>query len=134
MELTAQNVQNVVMACLYSDEEVAALGGPEVVTKKAVIVEGVVSRFGFNPEKLEKNAENIKSMLDQLPETFKKSKGGGMSFLNACVDKDGRQWGEHRSIDELLCLGIAIKKAEILAPKEMWPMLPGGMPYIGVEG
>jgi hypothetical protein len=29
-------------------------------------------------------------------------------------------------------LGIATKQAEILLPREMWPALPGGMPYIAV--
>lgn len=133
MKLNAANVQQVLMDCLFTDEELKELGGKDEAEKVAVKAEGVVSKFGFNPKKLEKHAPDIKSMLDQLPDPFKKSKGGGWSFLNACEDKDGVQWGEHRSIDELLCLGIATKQASILAPRDMWPMLPGGMPYIGVE-
>lgn len=134
MKLTPTNVQAVLMDCLYTESEMKELGGEEGVKKVAVMVEGVVNKFGFNPAKLEQHSDDIKSMLNQLPEEFKKSKGGGQSFLNACMDCDGNQWGEHRSIDELLCLGIAIKQAAILLPRDMWAMLPGGVPYIGIEG
>jgi hypothetical protein len=97
------------------------------------MVEGVVGRFGFEPDKLKKHEPNIMSMLLQLPEPFLKSKGGGWSFLNGCTRQDGVQWGEQRSVDALLCLGIAIGKAKILLPREIWPPLPGGVPYFGVD-
>jgi hypothetical protein len=62
--------------------------------------------------------------------TLKHQDAGGATFLNACVDKNGTQWGEHRNIDQLLCLGIAIGKVSFPMPKEMWSMLPGGMPFV----
>jgi len=36
-------------------------------------------------------------------------------------------------LDELFQLGIAIGKVECLLPREMWPTLPGGMPYYVVN-
>ena len=55
--------------------------------------------------------------------------GGGWSFLQACVDKNGNHWGEHSNMEELFCLGIAIGKVESLLPRDMWKVLPGGVPY-----
>lgn len=132
MKLTSENVQSVVLDCLYSDEEVAKIGH-EVLKEKAAVAEGITRIFGFDPERLKKHEKDIEEMLLQLPETFLKTKGGGWSFLNACIDKDGNQWGEHRSVEELMCLGLATKKVTIPMPKDMWGMFPGGVPYFTVE-
>ena len=40
--------------------------------------------------------------------------------------------GEHQACDALLCLGIAIGKAEISLPRELWEVLPGRMPYFHI--
>lgn len=132
MKLTSENVKNVVMDCLYSDEEVQKIGH-EALKEKAAIARGITTNFGFDPERLKKHEKDIEEMLLQLPETFLKSKGGGWSFLNACIDKDGNQWGEHQSVEELMCLGLATKKVTIPMPREAWSMFPGGVPYFTVE-
>jgi hypothetical protein len=50
-----------------------------------------------------------------------------------CQDKEDHQWTDfHQTMDELVCLGTAIGKLEYLMPREMWNVLPGGMPYIVV--
>lgn len=54
----------------------------------------------------------------------------GSSFLNACVDRDGVQWGEHVNVDELVMLGQGIGKLKFCLPRERWDVFPGGMPYI----
>ena len=36
-------------------------------------------------------------------------------------------------MQELLLLGLAIEKIEYLLPREMWSILPGGMPYIKIR-
>jgi len=57
-----------------------------------------------------------------------------MSFLNMCIDKNGNQWADlHRTMDELVALGIATGKLSFLIPREMWSILPGGMPYLIVN-
>jgi len=132
MKLTSENVQSVVLDCLYSDEEVQKIGH-EKLKEQAAVAEGITRTFGFDPERLKKHEKDIEEMLLQLPETFLKSKGGGWSFLNAAIDKDGNQWGEHRSVEELMCLGLATKKVTIPMPKDMWGMFPGGVPYFTVE-
>lgn len=51
-----------------------------------------------------------------------------------CLNKDNIQWtGSHQTMQELLLLGLAIEKIEYLLPKEMWSILPGGMPYIKIR-
>lgn len=124
MHLTAENVTNVFCDCLFSKEDIVT---------DPVKVQGVRLDVGFNPKKLEQNCESIEAMLNHLPSEFKKEGGGGWSFLNACLDDDGRQWGEHRNIDELICLGQATGKVSFMMPRSMWSSLPGGMPYFVIN-
>lgn len=125
LELTSENVEKIFLDCLFQKAEDSS---------QAKIVEGIRNKFGFNPEKLEKNKEAIISLLNQLPDDFKESVGeGGMSFLNACVTNKDDQWGEHSNVEQLICLGMAIDKVQYVFPKEIWIGLPGGMPYIVIK-
>lgn len=97
----------------------------------AVIVTGVMHTITMSRTKLEQYRSDIKSILDQMDPTFHKSGGGGWSFLNLCVAKNGKQWtGMHRTMDELVVLAIATEMGDFLMPRDMWNVLPGGMPYI----
>jgi hypothetical protein len=125
MKLTAKNVEEVFKDCLFYDLE---------DTSNAVLVDGVTGKFGFNPDRLKEHEKNITSLLNGLPKEFKRDSGGGWSFLNACNDKDGNQWtGLHLIMEQLVVLGIATKKVEFTLPKDMWSILPGGMPYFTIE-
>jgi hypothetical protein len=122
-KLNAEAVSTIIKSCLFKEGE---------DTANHVKAEGVVSAMGFHPDRLKAHAAQIGELLAELPEQFQADTGGGWSFLNACMDKDGNQWGEHRNIDELLMLGIATGQAKILMPRNMWSMFPGGMPYFVV--
>lgn len=123
--LTAVRVDEVFRDCLYKDGE---------DTSKAILVEGIVTTAGFHPERLESHRKDIEAMLAELPSEFQQSGGGGMSFLNACNDKNGDQWtGEQRTMEHLFQLGIGIGKVECLVPRKMWSAFPGGMPYYVVN-
>lgn len=125
MELTGENVHNTFLDCLFKDEE---------STENHVVVQGVMHKVGFHPQRLEKHKQSIAEMCDGLSSDFKEKGGGGMSFLNMCEDKNGKQWaGMHQTMDELVTLGIATGKMSFLMPREMWNMLPGGMPYVVVK-
>lgn len=125
MKLTSENVHNVFMDCLFSEDE---------DTSNAKICEGVMTKVGLHRGRLESHIPDVKSMLDDLPDSFKKTSGGGMSFLNMCEDKNGEQWtGMHQTMDELICLGIGIDKLSFLMEREMWNVLPGGMPYLVID-
>lgn len=119
--LTADRVETIFMDCLFQDGE---------NMDNHVKAEGVTSIVGFHPARLESHRAEIVAMLDELPDTFRASVGGGWSFLNACQDKHGNQWtGLHQRMEQLFQLGIAIGKVKCCTPREMWPILPGGMPY-----
>ena len=116
MNLTAQNVEKLFAECFRE------IGEPT----EGVMGKAALDIVGHEPE--------IESMLAQLPNEFQRTGGGGWSFLNACMDKDGGQWtGMHLTVDKLFMLGIAAGKAKWLMPRDMWPALPGGMPYIIVN-
>ena len=120
-------VEKVFVDCLYNEEEVKSGNVPE----GAIMVEGIIQDFGFNPQRLEKHTSEIVAWLAELPDEFHEKKGGGWTFLNACNTKTGEQWtGLHERMEQLFCLGIAIKKAKYLLPRAMWSFMPGGMPYL----
>jgi hypothetical protein len=114
---------------LYSDEEVPDHKPPP----DAVIVEGVIRKFGFHPGRLLEKKEAIRELLRQLPDTFHKGKGEGWSFLALCEDREGRQWGEHNRCEDLMCLGLAVNMLEFCMKRDSWHLLPGGMPYVVVN-
>jgi hypothetical protein len=96
-------------------------------------IEGVF-KHRLNLEKLEQFREAAKSWIAQLPNEFRcdiPEGGGGWSFLNMCVDKDGHQWtGMHVTMDQMFALTKALGMSKEVLPREMWSALPGGMPYI----
>ncbi|MDP2684482.1 MAG: hypothetical protein Q8P20_05505 [bacterium] len=120
-KLTAENVVRIFQDCLFLEGE---------NTDKHIKAEGITTTAGFNPDRLDKHKKEIEAMLNELPNEFQKSGGGGMSFLNACMDKYGNQWtGFHQTMEQLFQLGIAIGKVQCQLPRKMWTSLPGGMPY-----
>ena len=124
MILNSANVQQVFFNCLFQDDE---------DTSNHIPVHSVIFKGGFHPERLTQNTDTIRQLLLQLPEQFMKSKGGGYTFLCACDNNEGVQWGEHYAIDQLLSLGLASKTAEFcISDRSMWESFPGGMPYFVV--
>ncbi len=116
-----EHVNAIFMDCLFKEGE---------DTSKYIKAEGIVTNVGFHPERLKSHKAEIVTMLDELPDEFKESGGGGMSFLNACNDKHGNQWTSlYQRMEQLFQLGIGIGKVKCLVPRKMWNILPGGMPY-----
>lgn len=130
MKLTAENVRAVATDCLFTDAEYPA--GVEL-PDGAVVVEGIVNKYGFHPARLEAHRADVAGMLGQLDDSFKSAGGGGMSFLNACVDRDGNHWAEHPTMGLLFGLGIGLGLARYTMPRDMWSVLPGSVPYITVD-
>lgn len=123
--LTPQRVEEVFKACLFKDSEDAT---------RHIVAEGITNIVGFHPDRIEEHRQEIHDMLAELPKDFKTSGGGGHSFLNACLDKRGKQWTSlHQTVDRLVQLGIAIDEVEYCLPRDMWDSLPGGMPYFTVK-
>lgn len=125
MKLTAENVHTTFLNCLFKENE---------DTECYKLGDGINTKVGFNPERLKESETDIIEMLNCLPDSFKLNGGGGMSFLNMCEDKDGVQWTDfHKTMDELVCLGLASEKLSYLMPRDYWKILPGGMPYLVIS-
>jgi len=93
-----------------------------------------LTNVGFHPDRIKDNENNISSMLSELSDDFMKNKGGGMSFLKMCDDKNDNQWTHlHKTMEQLVLLGLSIDKVSYLMPREMWAAFPGGMPYIVIK-
>lgn len=122
-KLTAENVDKIFQMCLFQEAE--NLVG-------AVVVECIVRKFGFHPIRIKQFMPEISKLLNQLPDDFMDGKGGGMSFLNMCLDKDGNQWGEHFDMEKLLALGLANGLARFTLSRDMWEALPHKMPYLTI--
>jgi hypothetical protein len=131
MKLTAENVRAVLMDSLFTPEETGCGTDAVGIPEGAVMVDGVTGPYGFHPKRLQAHLEDVGLMLDELPTEF--SAGGGWSFLNMCMTRDGRQWGEHVDVEGLMVLGIGLGLVEMQLPRELWPALPGGMPYLRVK-
>lgn len=124
-KLTSKDVEGIFQDCLFREGE---------DTSKHIRAEGIRTNVGFHPSRLEGHREKIEEMLAELPNEFQQSGGGGWSFLNACNDKDGKQWtGLHQVMEQLVLLGIGIGKVKFQIPREMWKAFPGGMPYFVIS-
>jgi hypothetical protein len=125
MKLTSENVNAILHDCLYKNGE---------DTTGHIRANGITVNVGFHPDRIALHKDEIIDMLMQLPEVFRKSSGGGMSFLNACQDINDDQWtGEHCTMEALFLLGIAIDWVEFLLSREMWSAFPGGVPYVMIK-
>lgn len=129
-ELTADAVHELMKSVLYSNDRKDAEDGK--VPADAIIVDGIVNKFGFDPVKIAAQKSKIDALLLELPDNFQVDKGGGWSFLNACEDRHGRLWGQHPTMEALICMGIAAGSAEWLM-KEYAAQMPGGVPYVQVH-
>ena len=93
-ELSSENVEGVLSDCLYTDAELKESGGE--TPEGTIIVEGIHRSFGLHPGRVQTHEDEIAQMLDELPDTFKESGGGGWSFLMISMIGSGqvsiRQW------------------------------------------
>jgi hypothetical protein len=108
MENIAEKVNKIFMECLFMDEEIAQMRKEGLAQPKdAVIVEGITQNFGLHPVRLEACRDLVKEIIEEMPTEFRKTKGGGWSFLNLCNDKNGVQWADlHRTMEQLVVLAV----------------------------
>ena len=123
--ITATNmselVRNSFMKCLFKEGE---------DTSNYVKVEGIMKNFGLHPQRLEEQRELVTAMLAELPVEFK----DGWTFLNICANKNGELWtGEHSVCEQLIVMAIGLNLMDYCFPREIWAILPGGVPYLIVK-
>ena len=133
MELTESNVNTIFAQCLLAQEPLEESEPPASPPPHHTLVDGILHRFLFDTHALELHLEDIGAMLTQLPDQFHADSGGGWSFINSCDNKYGGQWADyHSTMEKLWCLGIAVGKARYSMPRDLWPSLYAGMPYLAV--
>lgn len=122
-------IKTIFIDSLFKDEEIEDGKVPD----KAVLVYGIVDRIGFNPDRLETHRSVVLECLKLLPVEFRKTGGGGWTFLNACMEVGGAQWtGLHQRMEQLFMLAIGLGLAR-WQMREMQSVLPGGMPFVQIE-
>lgn len=121
--LTSKAVTDIMTKVLFKKDE---------EHEDFVAVHGLVNNYGFHPVRVREAKPEIDALLSELPKQFYRSGGGGWSFLNAAEDKDGNLWGQHRDMESLVCLGIAVGSASWIM-KDMASALPGGVPYFEIH-
>lgn len=134
--LTSKRVDELVTACMFTENEIKTL--PRETP--AVAAPGIIHTLVFVPDRVEQHQEEIRDMLYELDDNYRMpdedhpNYGGGWSFLNMCLTKDGVQWtGMHWQQEKLMQLGIAAGWATMPMPKQVWHLLPGQMPYVLVH-
>jgi hypothetical protein len=127
MKLDAEIVNRIFLDCLLRDDEMEGDKPREGVPVK--LVEGITMNVGMHEERLKAHAEEIAALVAELPAEFQE----GWSFLNMCNDRHGNLWtGMHQTMQELVLLAVGVGKMKLCAPRALWPMLPGGVPYYQV--
>jgi hypothetical protein len=85
----------------------------------------------FDPECLNTHRQEIISILDQLPGTFRPGSGGD-SFGAMDSDEYGAPWTSSLAdVECLLLLGVAIERIEYVDPREIWDKYPRS-PYVWI--
>lgn len=119
--LAADRVEVVFRDCLLREGE---------PVEDSETADGVLHPAALHRGRLAGHADEVRAMLGELPEPFHAGTGDGWTFLNACEDRHGRQWtGAHLTMEQLFQLGEGLGLVKSLMPRELWDVLPGGMPY-----
>lgn len=125
MLIQSNRVHELFMNGLFKEEEL--VNGKPVV--EPVVAEGVRVRIGFHPERIRQAKDEISAMIDSLDPSIDTDEG--ISFLNICQDKNGNLWtGLHQICDELVTMGIALELLEYVLPRDLWMLMPGGVPAV----
>lgn len=123
-KLTSDAVRRLFSGALFKKEELATEGLKEDALKDAVIVEGVVSTFGFHRGRLQAESIDIRRMVSQLPKTLET----GETFLRLCVDIRDELWGQQAEVEMLMAMAEGLGLVRKPWGRDKWHLLPGGVP------
>lgn len=130
--ITAEDVEQVLFDCFVETDK------DEHVQKglsegRYIHINGVIQNFILRKDKLKEHEEQIREFLSEMSDEYFMDKGKGWTFLNMCLDRHGRQWGEHVHMEMLVVLGIGIGCVHYILERGFWFILPGSMPYIAID-
>lgn len=124
--LRADDVHDAFIYCLVKREE-APDGQP---SEDAVLLEGISLNVELHKARLEEQREKVLGWIDDIPEGFLREKGGGWTFLNLTMTKQGDQWCEQPTAQALMLMAMGLGYAQYQLPRDIWRALPGGVPYV----
>ncbi len=131
--INADRVNELFMSCHWTPEEMVGKSEPELV-EKSIVVKTITVWVGFNPERVQAVRAEVGAMLLNLdPDFLESSPAAGMTFLRAVGDKNMELWGDQRTADRLMALGMALGWVSFPLPREAWSALPGSVPYVVVH-
>ena len=105
-------VEEILKYVMYSPgENVMAMGK---MPRDAKIVNGLTRMYGFHPTRLTEKRSEVIELIEQIcSDEFIVGRGGGQSFLNLAVDREGVQWTSfHLVIEAFLVLSIGLRSEE----------------------
>jgi hypothetical protein len=127
--LSEETIDRIILECLFTDTEAKDRA---FVAAHKVVVEGIVSDFGFYRERLEAHREEVKELLAEITAEFFVPDGWPVTKFNLL--KDGTPWcNDGRMMEALMALGIGLGYVKYCLPSELWFLLPGGVPYLQIN-
>lgn len=129
--LNSKSVTDLFRFCLFEDSELTGEGSERVPKDGLTMIKvmGININAGFHAGRVAASTDKIVEMLNELPETFHE----GWTFLNMCLDKQGRTWtGFHKVMQELMMLGMAAGRMAYCLKRDMWLAFPGSVPYVRI--
>jgi hypothetical protein len=130
--ISAERVREITKGSIYHQSDLPDDYKPGDKPENAIMIEGIVNMFGFNPDRVKRFKNEVKGILGELPETFRVNENGD-TFLNGAKDKNGVIWGEHFDVECLMCVGMALGYITCPYPRSEWSTLYGEMPYYKVH-
>jgi hypothetical protein len=98
------------------------------------VIRGILHSYSLDVAKVASHRGEIVAMLEQWPEEFFDNGGGGWTFLNLCETRDGVLWtGLHLRCEQLCVLADVLGLLSYPLPRDMWSMMPGGLPYVAFK-
>lgn len=122
IELTNENVESIFLDCLFKENELVD-GQP---IENFCMAEGVINTVCFNENRLNQHKKEIEDLIDKILNI-----GQGIPFVVMCESVEGYQWtNDHVYMEQLMLLGIGSEILIYPVGRELWNILPGGLPYI----
>lgn len=122
--LTAVRVRHIYADCYREERH----------TVKVAKVTAWLCAHTLSDSRLYKYREDVIRMLLSLKPEARVDEKGGMSVAVMTYRGDNTQWTDDMSdIDKLIALGMAMGLLSFCAPRDKWPALPGGLPYVRIE-
>src|ERR1700752_1749454 len=128
-------IDRILKRCWLPEEDVVGHEIKEGIP--GAVVEGILNKYAFHKLRLQEEKEKIADLLRMLPKEFfvvSQGGGGGWTFINACLTCDQEQWtGLHLYQERLFVLGMGLGWVPYTVKRELWPLLPGSVPYLTIK-